>query len=405
MKKRIILLANTCPYGGEVFLQNELSWKPSEYEVILYPIFAKTDKISKACLNSNIEVRILPEQWTIFSKIVAGLSSIRMLITTGEYIEALSKPKGLRNLFKAFKFAFISELRLEVIRHQLHTEKDQGEGFLFYSYWMYETSYVAAKLKESFPNSVFVSRCHGFDLYEIRHPNGYLPFRNYLMNTVDNIFMISEDGRNYLDKLYTGKWSSKIKLSRLGTNDYGLNPDTKNEIPIIVSCSNLVDVKRVNRIVEGLAKIGFPIRWRHFGDGELRDQLEKEAQKLPAHIDWKFMGSLPNKELMQYYKEHHIDAFINVSSSEGVPVSIMEGLSFGIPIIATDVGGTHEIVFDRENGILLPSDFTDQEFLRALNYVFSRNTILRKKARETWSQVCNAGSCYGAFYKELMKFL
>ena len=40
----------------------------------------------------------------------------------------------------------------------------------------------------------------------------------------------------------------------------------------------------------------------------------------------------------------HIDLFINTSSSEGVPVSIMEALSVGIPIIATDVGGTKEIV-------------------------------------------------------------
>ncbi|MFR4320263.1 MAG: glycosyltransferase [Blautia massiliensis (ex Durand et al. 2017)] len=44
---------------------------------------------------------------------------------------------------------------------------------------------------------------------------------------------------------------------------------------------------------------------------------------------------------------------MNVSSSEGIPVSIMEATSFGIPGIATDAGGTKEIIRDKENGVLL----------------------------------------------------
>ena len=50
-----------------------------------------------------------------------------------------------------------------------------------------------------------------------------------------------------------------------------------------------------------------------------------------------------------------IDIFINVSSSEGLPVAIMEAISFDIPIIATNVGGTSEIVTP-ETGILIAPD-------------------------------------------------
>ena len=48
--------------------------------------------------------------------------------------------------------------------------------------------------------------------------------------------------------------------------------------------------------------------------------------------------------MLDYYKNNIIDIFINLSASEGIPVSIMDAISFGIPCIATNVGGTGEIV-------------------------------------------------------------
>lgn len=50
------------------------------------------------------------------------------------------------------------------------------------------------------------------------------------------------------------------------------------------------------------------------------------------------MGYIANKDLLDWYKTNKPSIFINVSSSEGVPVSIMESMSCGIPTIATDVG-------------------------------------------------------------------
>ena len=68
------------------------------------------------------------------------------------------------------------------------------------------------------------------------------------------------------------------------------------------------------------------------------------------------MGHYPNEELLRYYGSNHVDLFINTSSTEGVPVSIMEAQSFGIPVIATDTGGVKEVVTEG-TGSLLPVDF------------------------------------------------
>ena len=54
-----------------------------------------------------------------------------------------------------------------------------------------------------------------------------------------------------------------------------------------------------------------------------------------------------------------IDLFVLPSLSESLPVSIIEAMSFGIPVVATDVGGVPEIVADGETGYIISS--TDRE--------------------------------------------
>ena len=403
MRRRIILLTNTCPFGGEIFLQNELKWIPHDLSVKLYPIFA-ADKTDQAVqLNSNIDVRRFDSVWSVKERLNAGWNSLKMLFKTKEYTAALNKPNSLRNLIKAFKFAYISELRSNRMLQQLRTDGGKENEYIFYSYWLYEAAYIAARLKKSFPSSRFVSRCHGFDLYEIRHPNGYLPFRNFIMESADAVSPISEDGREYISQKYNGKWNGKVRTMRLGTEDWGLNPTDTCSLPTLISCSNLVDVKRVDKIIDALKSINYAIRWYHFGDGPLREQLEQKARELPSHVEYRFMGVVNNKELMHFYQTNHVDAFINVSSSEGVPVSIMEGLSFSIPVIATDVGGTHEIVLDGINGYLLPVDFTNEMFCTAISKVIDpqNRDELRKQARRVWENTCNAGVNFPAFYQTI----
>ena len=62
-------------------------------------------------------------------------------------------------------------------------------------------------------------------------------------------------------------------------------------------------------------------------------------------------GVVPNNEISNIYKKYKPDFFINLSSTEGVPVSIMEAF-FGMPVIATNVGGTSEIINDSVGAII-----------------------------------------------------
>lgn len=402
--RKIILLSNTYPFGGEAFLQNEIKWIPDTQAVDIYPIFADQRATAEMCLRENVQVHNVCSHWKLKERVLAGFRSIQILFTANEMVAAMKKRRPFYNVIKAYKFAYISELRITRILNRLKHEEGANDGYIFYAYWLYEAAYIAAGLKKRVQNSLFVARCHGFDLYEIRHPNGYLPFRMYLLKNGDEIYPISDDGKEYLSRLYKNRWDQKIHVMRLGTEDHGLNPGNQNEIPVIVSCSNLVEVKRVERIICALGKSGSEVCWFHFGDGRLREKLEMLAVQLPKNIQWRFMGNVPHEQLMHFYKEQRVDVFVNVSSSEGVPVSIMEALSFGIPVVATNVGGTHEIVESGVNGILLPIEFEDQDLLDAIDCVIHGNNVfkMRAAARKIWSSRSNAGDCFGGFYDQLL---
>ena len=112
------------------------------------------------------------------------------------------------------------------------------------------------------------------------------------------------------------------------------------------------------------------------------------------------MGRRDNKEIYTYYTEHRPDLFINVSSSEGVPVSIMEAMSFGIPVIATNVGGNGEIV-NNENGCLLSHSPSATEIAVAINQFTELSSAQlmerRKHSFDTWNLEYNAEVNYAKF--------
>ena len=95
------------------------------------------------------------------------------------------------------------------------------------------------------------------------------------------------------------------------------------------------------------------------------DELKQSAERSLHSTEFHLMGNTANSEVMRRYGKMNVDVFVNVSENEGLPISIMEATSFGMPVIATDVGGTSEIVKNGENGFLIEKDFTDDTLLRS----------------------------------------
>jgi glycosyltransferase involved in cell wall biosynthesis len=257
-----------------------------------------------------------------------------------------------------------------------------------------------------------VTRTHGFDLYEFRSTQHYQPYKSWMDKRIDKVFFISKHGYDYYLNTFAECDFKKYSLSYLGIfNNYSLNQ--KRQIQnrfVLLSCSYIVPVKRIHLIVKSLAEINdCSIHWIHIGDGVERDTIIFLAHDLlhdKKNISYEFKGFMTNDEVMQFYSEHYFDCFISTSESEGLPVSMMEAISFGIPIIATNVGGVSELV-NKDTGILLDPNGDILAIKKAIVdfYNFSEDTkmAIRKAARRLWEAKFNAEVNYAGFSDDLLR--
>ena len=107
-------------------------------------------------------------------------------------------------------------------------------------------------------------------------------------------------------------------------------------------------------------------------------------------------GRMSNGEVLHYYETHSFDVFVNVSTNEGVPVSIMEAISYNIPAVATDVGATSEVVTPN-SGVLVSENPTIEEIKNAI----VKAVTSKIEPRVFWDEMFNAENNYRKWAKTL----
>lgn len=419
-KKILYIINGYYPYvTGEAFLENEVNYYTQAgntgfARIVIVPIFATVDDqeankmIYYVPKDPIIEILDAVDHKSFFNILKSGL---RLVITPELYQEVIylfkTKRFSLQNIKKLIRVMLRGLCAYNFLCQKIRMEKD-GEKIVLYSYWMHTTAYVGAKLKKKFQNKIvrFVSRCHRGDLYEYADLTEYIPLRKYIFSEVDHIYSISDDGVHYLKNHYFLP-SDKISIQRLGTFDRGIHISPKCKTLKLVSCSWLRPVKRVDLISQALASITVPIEWTHFGSGEEMEKIQKiiTFNKNP-NVTCILRGAVKNEEVLKEYINKNFNVFINVSESEGIPVSIMEAMSFGKVIIATDVGGTAEIVQNGQNGYLLKKDFKLEELCNLLYqlYAMEETDYLKmcRASRKMWEELCDAEKNYKKFISGLL---
>lgn len=138
-------------------------------------------------------------------------------------------------------------------------------------------------------------------------------------------------------------------------NELGLNEDTR----VILMAGRLRPVKGIDYGIRAFTKLVEDVPNAHLiiaGDGEERENLEGLARSLSVHEKTTFLGV--RSDLPGLLRES--DAFLLPSLNEGFPRVAVEALAIGCPVVATNVGGTPEIVIDGHTGILVESKNSGQ---------------------------------------------
>lgn len=417
----LILITGSYPYGAvaESFLDTELPYLSSAFDkVVIIPrsLPSKIERIDRNLpKNVQINTSLLLKNETSTDIISSYFHAILSAVTSRYfYAEIYKNPWTIGNLtaFKRVVGYLSGALKTrDWVLEYAQQNSTVLSNTVFYTYWLDSATTGVGIAKKEYTEINLVSRAHGGDLYEERHDPPYFPYRYETLSLLNRLYLISEHGCNYLTKRYP-KFQGKFELARLGVEEPGFSTKSSSDgIFRIVSCSYIVPVKRIDLLIYGLKELcqKHPkelFEWVHIGYGSIEEQIKEIAKNnLPTNISSIFLGSIPNADVISFYQNNQVDAFINVSASEGIPVSIMEAQSCGIPVIGTAVGGTPEII-SKDVGILLSENPTPQEIADAiweLKNDSGRLDILRENSKSNWDEKYNAKRNYQLFSSKLKK--
>ncbi len=408
MKKKLVLITASFPYGKqETFLENEIPILAKAFDKIT--ILHSYNDGTKRAIPTNVNCIHTPLDLNKKETLKSNFHLLSILVWK-EIFRMLFIYKQIPTI-GFFKTLFISISKGKKMQKAIekHLSSNEIKTSILYSYWCDDHSIGLAFLNKKYNEQLkTVTRAHRWDIYFEENKYNYLPLRHFINKYLSKIYFISQDGFDYCEKKW--KCTSKIGVSKLGVKKQIEFNDLKhsNEEINIVSCSNLIDVKRVDLIIEALGLINdLKINWFHFGDGKKELQLKQLAQqKLNININTYWKGRVANEEVLNFYKQIYPTLFINVSSSEGIPVSIMEAMSMGIPCVATNVGGNAEIVTN-QNGRLIPEnctpDIIKNAIIEILKATDDEKKALIQNAFFTWEKNYNARKNYNEFINELVK--
>lgn len=411
-KKNLLLVTAGFPYG-----ESERSFLSEEFEHL-----CRSFHVSVLAMHTQeqllypLEENIVCQRFTYAPLRSAGtLLRLPHLLNTPFFDELrdirkrYERKKALRLSAYAAAYYLNALQAMDKLRHIIRQQNIQ----LIYTYWCSEVTLAALLLRQEFPALQVVTRFHGIDLYHHRAISGRQPFRNYIAQHIDRLIFPCHRAKDYFLRTWGQQYAQKSVTAYLGCRPFP--PIGRADIPplVVVSCSNLIPLKRVERIIEALTLLppGLQVVWHHIGEGELRGALEAQAQALLApcsNVDYRFHGALPNHQLPALYQTLSPHLFITASSTEGgVPVSIQEAASAGIPTVGTDVGGIGEIVLDGKTGFLLDANASAQALGDAI-YTFAemppaKQQALGEAAHLLWADTFDATKNADALCRMLME--
>ena len=171
----------------------------------------------------------------------------------------------------------------------------------------------------------------------------------------------------------------------------------------IISVARLIPLKGIETILKTLAQLEFDFEYILIGGGPLKNSLLRLSNSLS--VDMQLIENIPKKDVANWLSSS--DIFIQNSSHETMPHIVLEAMENSCPVIASYVGGTPEIVKDKENGLLFKHN-NIAELLEKINLI-KNNDVLRnkliKKGKEFTTESANIDSMSNKYIEELERIL
>jgi glycosyltransferase involved in cell wall biosynthesis len=209
----------------------------------------------------------------------------------------------------------------------------------------------------------------------------------YIFEKSDRIITVGKFEKSILKQRF-GIDEEKIRYLPNGVNVQQIEMLQKNR----KNTSTLLYVGRLEKykgvqsllnILPQLKRLTPNVNVKIVGTGSYENELRTLTSSLAVDGDVQFLRNIPQGELMALYAS--ASAFIYLSQYEGLPVALLEAMAFGLPVIATNVGGIPDVVEPKETGFLLNFPPNETELIEYIAHLLNDPELAARtglKARE-----------------------
>lgn len=233
---------------------------------------------------------------------------------------------------------------------------------------VWERAYSKAKISESFDE--FQVKNYGFSISLQKK------VRSFSIKKSDIVVTPSQHLKNFILNL---GFKNKIEIINNGVfiPEENTNIFTNDQINITI-VSRLVSHKNIEKIIKAISDLNSPlINLNIIGDGPELNQLQKISLESNNKDNIIFHGKLNRDEIDHIFLNS--DIYIQASNYEGLPHSLLEAMSYGIPVLCTPVGECKEILGNEDRGYILDLPVSKNNIKSKISEIIGEKNIANKK--------------------------
>lgn len=231
-------------------------------------------------------------------------------------------------------------------------------------------------------NKKVILHIHGSVFKEFYRDNNYLNFIDKSLNKADLVVVLSESWYVFFKDIV--KDESKIKIVHNIVENDRFEEERIIDYPIkLLFLGEIGDRKGVFDLIEVIndnrETLEEKIELTIGGNGEV-DKLEEFIRKHNLNSLIKFKGWISGENKRELLKINNV--YILPSYNEGLPISILEAMSYKMPIISTSVGGITEIVKDGKNGLIIEPG-NKEEIKKSLLFFVNNKDVISEMGKKS----------------------
>ena len=234
---------------------------------------------------------------------------------------------------------------------------------------VWERAYSKAKISESF-DEFQDNKNYGFSISLQKK------MRSFSIKKSDIVVTPSKHLKNFIVNL---GFKNKIEIINNGVfiPEENTNIFTNDQINITI-VSRLVSHKNIKKIIRAISDLNDPLIYLNIiGDGPELNQLQKISLESNNKDNIIFHGKLNRDEINHIFLNS--DIYIQASNYEGLPHSLLEAMSYGVPVLCTPVGECKEILGNEDRGYILDLPVSKNNIKSKISEIIGEKDVANKK--------------------------